>query len=188
MIDKLKYYLRINTDIDELQLERIGRYFQYRKVKRDTILLFAGEVCKELYVVSIGCVRTYYLTQQGHEKTRHIGFEGSVVTSISSFISQQPSFEFVGTLEDSELYTISHKHFYQLSIEIPEWEKCYTNFLEMVYIHQNRKIEMLVTLSARQRYEKLLNEQPFYIQRLSNKHLASYLDMREETLSRVKSK
>ena len=57
----------------------------------------------------------------------------------------------------------------------------------MAYSYQNRRIEQLVTLSAKQRYEQVLNDHPSLIQKLSNKMLASYLDIREETLSRLKS-
>src|SRR5690606_27386851 len=112
----------------------------------------------------------------------------SIATSISSFISQKQSFEFVDTLENSELYAIRHKDFYQLVSDIPLWEKFYRTLLEMAYLYQNKKIETLVTLSAKQRYDKLMAETPIYIQRLSNKILASYLDITQETLSRLKSK
>lgn len=135
-----------------------------------------------------GCIRTYYITKQGYEKTRYVAFDNSIATSISSFISQQESFEFVDTLENSQLLAISHKKFYQLVADIPQWERFYRTLLEMAYLYQNKKIENLVTLSAKQRYDKLMNETPIYIQRLSNKILASYLDITQETLSRLKSK
>jgi CRP-like cAMP-binding protein len=188
MTGKLKYYLRANINIDDKQIDRIISCFKLRTVKRNTVLLSEGEICKEFYFVHSGCIRTYYITKQGHEKTRYVAFENSIATSISSFISQQPSFEFVDTLENSELYSISHKDFYQLVSYIPQWEKFYTTLLEMAYLYQNKKIENLVTLSAKQRYDKLMTESPIYIQRLSNKILASYLDITQETLSRLKSK
>jgi CRP-like cAMP-binding protein len=71
---------------------------------------------------------------------------------------------------------------------IPQWEKFYRTLLEMAYLFQNKKIENLVTLSAKQRYGNLMTETPIYIQRLSNKILASYLNITQETLSRLKSK
>src|ERR1044071_2390543 len=114
----------------------IIRCFKPRSIKRNTILLSEGDVCKELYFVHNGSIRTYYITKQGHEKTRFIGLEGSVATAISSFISQQPSFEFVDALEDSELYAISHRDFYRLTTEIPQWEKFYRTLLEMAYLYQ----------------------------------------------------
>ena len=188
MKEKLKHYLRTNTSSDDKEIDRIITCFKPKTAKRNTILLSEGEICKEFYFVHSGCIRTYYITKQGHEKTRYVAFDGSIATSISSFISQKPSFEFVDTLENSELYIISHKDFYQLVSDYPQYEKFYRMLLEMAYLYQNKKIENLVTLSAKQRYEKILAEAPIYIQRLSNKILASYLDITQETLSRLKSK
>ncbi len=188
MTEKLKYYLKLNTNLDDNHIDKIIACFKLKTFNKNTILLSEGEVCKELYFVHSGCIRTYYITKQGHEKTRYVAFDGSIATSISSFISQQQSFEFVDTLENSELFTISHKNFYQLIADIPQWEKFYRTLLEMAYLYQNKKIEHLVTLSAKQRYDKLMIETPVYIQRLSNKILASYLDITQETLSRLKSK
>ena len=68
------------------------------------------------------------------------------------------------------------------------WKIFYQRILEMAYSFQNRKIEQLVTLTAKQRYDNVLEENPILIQRLSNRVLASYLGIREETLSRLKSK
>ena len=112
----------------------------------------------------------------------HIG------TALTSFISQNPSVEFIEALDDTELLAISHSDFYQLNKEIDAWKNFYQRILEMAYSFQNKKIEQLVTLTAKQRYDIVLKENPALIQRLSNKVLASYLDVREETLSRLKSK
>jgi len=67
------------------------------------------------------------------------------------------------------------------------WKIFYQRILEMAYSFQNRKIEQLVTLTAKQRYDNVLQENPALLQRFSNRVLASFLDIREETLSRIKS-
>lgn len=188
MTDKLRALIRYIVAIDDKQLDKIVGCFKPKMVKRNTVLLAEGEVCNEFYYVAKGIVRTYYLTKQGQEKTRFLIFDAQIGTSLSSFIAQQPSEETVDTLEDTELLVISHADFYQLVKDIPEWEFFYRRILEMAYMYQNNKIENRITLSAKQRYEKVLNETPFYIQRLSNKILASFLDITQETLSRLKSK
>lgn len=188
MLLKLKYYLRAQTNIDEPEIDRIAEYFKVRHVKANTVLLSEGESCNEFYFIHSGCVRTFYITKQGQEKTRYVAFENSVITSIASFISEQKSFEFIDTLEDSILYVIKHDVFFRLVSEISGWEKFYRTLLETAYILQNKKIENLVTLSAKQRYDNLMKENPGFSQRLSNRILASYLDIRQETLSRIKSK
>lgn len=185
---QLKKYLQLNISIPDEILSEVVKRFKPQAVKRNTILLSHGETCNKLYFINEGCLRSYYLTEQGHEKTRLIAFEGMVISSLSSFISEKPSFEFVETLEDSEVLYINRNGFYQLAKEYLEWEKFYLKLLEFAYIYQNKKIEQLVTLSAGERYALLMKEHPDYIQRLSNKILASYLDIKQETLSRLKSR
>ena len=186
--EKLKYLLKSIADFDEQQLEKVLQCFKPKFVKRNTILLTEGEVCKEFYYIYSGCIRTYFITKQGHEKTRYVMLDCSIGTGLTSFITQKPSFEFIDTLEDTELLAISHKDFYHLNQELTRWKEFYQKILEMAYAFQNKSFENLVTLSAKQRFEKVLNENPILIQRLSNKVLASYLDITQETLSRLKSK
>ena len=188
MYELIKRYLHHNISGDDKKLDEIVKHFKPITTKRNNILLSRGETCNKLYFVNKGCIRTYYITEQGHEKTRLIAFEGMVATSLSGFISGQPSFEFVDALEDGELLYINHADFYKLAATIPEWQSFYLKLLEFAYIYQNKKIEELVTLSARERYAILMKEHPGYIQRLSDKILASYLDVTQETLSRLKSK
>jgi CRP-like cAMP-binding protein len=188
MKEKLKYYLKANSIIDEIEINKIISCFKLKTYKKNTTILSSGEICSEFYFVNKGCLRTYFLTKQGNEKTRYIAFDCSIVSSFSSFISRQQSFEFIETIEDSELFVMKHRDFYQLVSEIPQWAKYYNSILEMAYLFQNKGIENLVTLSAKQRYDNLLIEKPMYIHKLSNKILASYLNITQETLSRIKSK
>lgn len=166
--------------------ERIVSHFHPKNVKRNARLLQAGEVCKEFYFVRKGCIRTYFIESSGHERTRYVMTDNWIGTALTSFIAQKPSFEYVEALEDTELLYISHDDFYRLNKEMDQWKIFYQKILEMAYSFQNRKIESLVTLSAKERYEQLLKERPELIQKLSNKVLASYLDMSPETLSRIK--
>ncbi len=184
----LKRYIQNNITISTDQLEQIARLFKLKSVKRNTILLTAGDVCRELYFVNKGCIRTYYISQEGKERTRYLAFDGIVGTALSSFITNSSSFESVDVLEDSELLCISRANFYELVDEIPEWADFYRKLLEFAYSYQNKRIENLVTLTAKQRYDDILKNHPEYIQRLPNHILASYLDMSQETLSRLKSK
>jgi CRP-like cAMP-binding protein len=188
MTEIQKQLLAYVVNFDERSFDKISSYFKSKSVKKNTILLSNEDVCTEFYFVLNGCIRTYFLTKEGHEKTRYIMLAPSMGTALTSFISQKPSFEFIDALEDTELSFISHKDFFRLEKELPQWKEFYRNILEMAYSFQSRKIESLVTLSARQRYDQLMNENPFFIQRLSNKTIASYLDVTQETLSRLKSK
>jgi CRP-like cAMP-binding protein len=188
MTEKLKQVLKHLVDFNERELETIVRCFKPKTVKRKTPLLSQTEVCTEFYYVNSGCIRTGFMTKEGNEKTRYVMHENYIGTALTSFISQKPSFEFIDALEDTELLAISHSDFYRLNDELTSWKIFYQRILEMAYSFQNKKIEGLVTLSARQRYEQLLKEDAILTQKLSNSVLASYLDMSQETLSRLKSR
>lgn len=82
----------------------------------------------------------------------HIG------TALTSFISQKPSIEFIEALENTELLAIRHTDFYRLNKEMNNWKNFYQRILEIAYSFQNKKIEQLVTLTAKQRYEMILKK------------------------------
>lgn len=183
----LAQLIQFFSSLDEGHLNQVINCFKPRTLKKNEILVAAGDICKEFYFIHSGCIRTYFITKQGHEKTRYIMMEPSIGTALTSFISQKPSFEFVDALEKTELLFITHHDFFRLTAEVPEWKNFYLKIMEMAYSFQNRKIESLVTLSAKERYDQLISENPKIVQRLSNKVVASYLDIKQETLSRLKS-
>lgn len=188
MEDILKQLLKYVVDFDDRTLEIISQHLKPQFFRKNSMLLSQGDVCNEFYFVIEGCIRTCFISKEGDEKTRYIMLGPSMGTALTSFITQQPSFEFLDALEDTKLYSISHSDFYQLNKELPPWAQFYQKILEMAYTFQNKKIESRVTLSAKQRYEQLLSENPRIIQTLSNKVVASYIDVAQETLSRLKSK
>lgn len=187
-METFKSLLKSVADFEEQQLVRIAGCFKPRTIKKNSILLHGGEVCKEFYYIKTGSLRLYFIDKNGHEKTRYVLLDNSIGTALDSFIFQKPSFEFIDALEDSELYVISHNDFYRFNKELIPWKIFYQKVLEVSYSFQIKKIKELVTLTAKQRYDRLAKENPALLQRLSNKVLASYLDVREETLSRLKNK
>jgi CRP-like cAMP-binding protein len=187
MTARLKLLLPTFAPFNEKELNYILSFFKPKKAKRNTILLHEGTICKEFFFINTSCIRTFFIDKNGHEKTRYIVLDNQVGTALKSFISQKPSTEFIETLDDTAYLTISHHDFLQLNEELKNWKLFYQTILEKAYSFQNKKIEALMTKTARERYEDLLKENPMLTQRLSNRVLASYLDIREETLSRLKS-
>ncbi|MHA4806973.1 Crp/Fnr family transcriptional regulator [Flavitalea flava] len=169
-------------------LAKIIGFFRPLKVNRNKYLLCEGEVCDALYFVQQGNIRTFFVDKEGVEKTSSIISENDFGTAWTSFISRQPSLQFIEASENTQLLTISYKEFHRKINADNFWKEFYLKCLELAYLTQSRKIEALMTLDATQRYQKLLKGNPGLIQKLSNKTLASFLDMREETLSRVKAK
>lgn len=186
MYGLLKRYLAANG-IAELHDEHAS-LFKTKTIKKKATLLAAGETCSELYFINNGCIRTFYLNEQGKERTRYIALEGVVATSLDSFINQTPSFEFVEAVEPCQLLAINRSNFYKLVDENADWAAFYRKLLEQAYTYQNRRIESLVALTAKERFDEMMKNHPEYVMRLPNHILATYLDISQETLSRLKSR
>lgn len=169
------------------ELERVCSRFTADRFKKGETILNAGTVCDHFYYVKSGIIRTYFLDNYGSEKTRLILPACSIGTALSSFISREPSFEYIDCLESAEVLKIGYDDFDSLKTELGSWKDFYLRILEMAYVFQNRKIEDLVTLNAEDRYKKARNENPRLFQEVSGKIVASYLDMTPETLSRIRS-
>lgn len=188
MINAFKEFITRLVSIEEEDMNKIMSCLTSQKVKRNTIILSQGQVCTQFCFLVKGCMRTYYITKEGQEKTRLVSFGNAPITSLTSFITQTPSVEYIDALEDSILLSISYTDFFKFLDEVPGWNLFYQKNLELAFAFQNSRIEDLVTLSAKDRYEKLLKDQPHYIQLLSNRVVATYLGISQETLSRLKSK
>lgn len=187
MKNGLRQLLKALSHFDADELDAITGCFIEKNVKRNEFLLQSGDVCREFYFVYKGGLRTFFIDRNGHEKTRYVMLDCSIGTALTGFIEQKPSVEFIQAVDDTQLLAIAHHDFFRLVNEMPHWSAFYRRMLEMAYTFQNKRIEQLVTLTAAQRYEKVQQENPALIQRLPNKILASYLDVREETLSRLKA-
>ena len=152
--------------------------------KGDTILE-EGKVCRALYFVEKGMVRQYYYKNK-KDVTEHFSFEGRIVFCIESFLKQEPSRLIVEALENSVLYAIPRDELTGLMMHNQEMEMLYRKILEHVAISSQEHADSQRFENAAERYERLLREKPEIILRAPMVHIASFLQMTPETLSRVR--
>ncbi|WP_374950862.1 Crp/Fnr family transcriptional regulator [Mucilaginibacter sp.] len=162
--------------------------FRHKTTKRNEILLHAGDVCPYIYFVNSGCLRVFMLDVNGKESTRFLVTENRFGTAFPSFTLQEPSLAAIQSVLPSDVLYINHHDFNNLFEIIPGYEHGYRLSLQMDYIASIKRIESLITMDAKQRYQQLLKTHPTLIQTLPSKIIADYLGISQETLSRLKSK
>ena len=153
--------------------------------KGDTILP-EGQVCRAMYFVDKGMVRQYYYKNK-RDVTEHFSFEGRIVFCIESFLKQEPSRLIVEALEPSILYAIPYDDLHNLMVRNQEMEMLYRKILEHVAISSQEHADSQRFENASERYERLLREKPEIVLRAPMVHIASFLQMTPETLSRVRN-
>ncbi len=144
-------------------------------------------VCNHLYLVERGIARAYYY-KEGKDITAHFAVENETITAIDSFIQRKRSRYNIELLEDSEIISISRDDMNQLLKSKPQYEKIFRLFLEQIYVDLAERLEDLQFNTARERYDKLVENSPDLLQRVNLKHIASYIGITQETLSRIRGK
>lgn len=151
------------------------------------ILHKEGTICNHLFLVEKGIARSFY-HKDGKDITAHFAIEKGTITAIDSFIQRKNSRYNIELLEDSEIISISHQDMHKLLQEKPHYEKYIRIFLEQIYIDLAERIEDLLFHTAKERYDKLVENTPNLLQRVQLKHIASFIGITQETLSRIRTK
>ncbi len=175
------YYKLSRGSLDKLAVALVP--FKLKKGER---LVNRGEVCNYIYFIEKGMVRQFYF-KYNKDLTEHFSFEGDMLTCIESFLLKQPSQLMIETLENTASWGISYKDWMQLTDESKEINLLYRTILEYGLILSQRKADMLRFEPAHVRYNRLLETHPKILQRAPLVHIASFLQMTPETLSRVRS-
>lgn len=184
----LEAHFRSIVVLTDEQLKLVLDRFFYKEYAKNELLLEAGQVSRYINFVIRGCLRIYFVREDGQETTRHLAFENQSATGLTSFIRQVPAVENIQAMEKTQVFHISRADFYYLLDIIPAWEKYYRTYLEDAYMENIVIFQREVTKDAELRYKGLLSRSPEIVNRLSNKIVASYLNMSPETLSRLKSR
>ena len=187
MKEQLRTYFANNFEAAPIEVEMLLNAFKEKSIKKNEILISKGDFCKFTYFVCKGSVRAYFIDDDGQEATRYIALENHFITTLHAFISQTPTSEFIQATEKSELLQISFNDFKKIIEETTLGRDLYNKQLEVAYISNHRRLESFLKMSAKQRYDFLLQTNPAIIQRLSNKIVASYLGITQESLSRIKA-
>lgn len=130
MFQLLEPYVTDRIAADASTLQQIFARFRLIKTKRKEFLLTPGKVCQHYYFVSVGCLRLFTINKDGEENTRYFAFEGSFGTGLPSLIDQQPVFEYIQTIELSELLVIHRPDFYDSGNNTPQFSLIYRQILE----------------------------------------------------------
>jgi len=183
IFEKLK---NINqSDLTELFTD-FQQLMKKNSFQKNHILHEEDTVCNHLYLIEKGIARSFYY-KDGKDITAHFATEQGTITAIDSFIQRKKSRYTIELLEDSDIISISQQDIQQLLESKPHYEKYVRVFLEQIYIDLAERIEDLLFHTAKERYEKLLKNNPNLLQRVNLKHIASFIGITQETLSRIRA-
>ena len=176
----------INTFNSEVQT-LLENLIELRNYSKGEYLLKEGNICTKSFVLEQGIARKY-ASVNDKEITTELYFKNDIAVSFDSFCNQTPSREFIQALTDVSVVQLNYQDFQKLKLLHPELMKLDNIIAEHYTIWLEKRLLDFRTLTATERYLKLFDDNPGYINYVPLNILASYLGVAIETLSRIRGR
>ena len=155
-------------------------------LKKNELLLEEGEICRYEYFILSGCLRSYYIDDSSIEHTTLFAIEGWWTGNLKSFVKNTPSTFFIQAQEKSDLLRISKTNMETIYEQIPQFERYFRILLQNRLLVTQDRVNNHLSVPASQRYIQFISKYPEIEQRVSLKHIASYLGITPTYLSRLR--
>lgn len=183
IIEKIKR--KYNITLSGEASDEITSISERKEFSRE-IILNSGQISRHIYFVEQGMIRLFYY-KDGRDITEHFSTENDLIISIESLFLKEPTRLLIETIEPSVVYFLDYEKWIKLCNKYTEVSNLYRNMLEAGLVLSQRKADSWRFESSRERYERFCREYPEAARRASVAHIATYLLMTPETLSRVRA-
>ena len=155
------------------------------EVKRNAYLKVKGSVDTNIYFIENGSLKVFILDDI-EERIVRFGYTGNIIVSLDSFLSEKSSEFYIQAIRKTLVKIIPKAVFREHINESEENKELLIRMLEDLVLQQIEREKDLLTSSPIERYNRVLKRSPALFQEVPNKHIANYLRMSPETLSRLK--
>lgn len=163
----------------------INSFFSPKRVRRYQYLVQEGDTVPCEYLVLSGIYRVYYLDEDGKEHIVKFAEENCWMSDYKAFFKHDRASMFIECMEAGEVLCLTLYGREQLSAELHKMEHFFKVRLTNEYVALEERVKLLLSNTARQRYEAFIKSHPGLLQRIPKKVLAAYLGVCRETLSRL---
>lgn len=187
MVEKLIEKLNSLSPMGEELIAKVKSLVKIMKYQAGDYILKEGDVCNKACLIVKGLTRSFYINEEKDITSRFME-EGNIVTSWPSYYIQQPGNEFIEAIEDTTVACLDYISVQKLYAEFQEFNTIGRRQVEYAFFLSEQRTQMLRKHTAQEKYEFFITNHPTLLQRVPLKHIATYLGMTEETLSRVRKK
>ncbi len=185
-MDKFKQFLKNIAPITDNEFADTVSFFTKLNLQKGDFFVKQDKVCQHIAFILKGTLRTFYINNKAEETTSCFCTENNFTTSYKSFILQQSSDLSIQAIEETELLVIDYNNLQKLYKISPMWQNIGRTVAEREYIVMEKYASVLNNETAKEKYLRLLQEQPIVIQKATVEDIASYLGITRRTLSRIR--
>lgn len=180
-------YLNNLVSLDQRTKSLVESAVTVSVVKKKFLLQSAGTVCRRFHFVERGILRVYYY-KDGKEITAWFAFKGMTASCIDSLFTNSETSYYIDVIEDAKIHSVQYDIIERSFADYPILERLGRLMVTENYLLLDQRMKMMVFHSAEERYNNLLRDEPLTLQKIPLNYLASYLNVTQETLSRLRGK
>lgn len=178
--------LQLNVKISYDSMVRAAEYVEPIKLLRGKNVIKENEVCQNVYFIQKGLILKTYV-KNGVTMTEDIVHEGDIITSEASLYNGVPTIHTASVVEPAVIHVLAYNVLKDMIDSIPEISKLIIAIDHQLMLRAKKQEDRLRFESSRNRYIKLIDQDPEVIRRAPLHNVASFLQMTPETLSRVRA-
>lgn len=175
----------LQAGFPEAAVEKITNAFTLKAFAKDGCFVEEGKTSRYLGFVETGLFQ-YFLLKDGEEKTTYIATANTFMASLFSYLKEAPSREYIRALTPAKVWVIRKDAVDTLLNDLPQFKDYYLGLLEWQICCIDKSRFDLITLTAEQRYEKMLRDEPELLRQIPLQYLASILGVTPRHLSRIR--
>ena len=190
-------YMKAETILNNISrfislTEEEKKYFtgilHYKELSKGEVILNYGEIEKSQYYVIKGCLRNYSTDEQGREHIIAFAPADWWISDLYSYITETPSENMIDALIPTEVFEIMKWDMEKVFERIPKFERFFRILFQNAMVSQMRRINQGMSDTAEERYKVFIKRYPGIFQQIPLKHIASYLGISPEFLSKIRNK
>jgi CRP-like cAMP-binding protein len=178
----------IFKDISFSQEEIVKIESKFKKIilKKKEVVLETGNTVHYQYYISSGCLRTYFVDNSGKEHTVQFAIKDWWISDYTAFFTTSKAVMTIDCIQAASVYKVSKIDMESLYPEIPQLETFFRQKMEMAFAGFQKRIIGNLSQSTKEKYTSFISTYPNIEQSVKNYHIASYLGVTTETLSRIR--
>jgi CRP-like cAMP-binding protein len=184
-LEGLHRYLSHYVPLTKQEFGQLLPYIEIREFDKKVKVIDKGEIERYLNVIAWGLVRKY-LPVRNREITVQLASEGHIVHSELSFHYRTPSGSVIETIEPTAFFSISYDSLQELYEQFPKAERMGRLLISDLYVKKDNRYFDQLLKTTRERFLQYVRTHPQMMQRVPQKYIASYLNIKPETFSRLK--
>ncbi|MCA0154507.1 Crp/Fnr family transcriptional regulator [Winogradskyella vincentii] len=173
-------------ELKDHEIEFIKTVLHKKNYSKGALIIKNGVQVDQTFGVKSGCLRTYHVDKVGKEHTLQFAIKGWWITDYTSFFLKSKAIMNLEVIQDAVVYQLSFQDREELFKKIPTLESFIRTRLENSYAAFQKRVLGNLSKTAKERYLDFISTYPNIEKRVKNYHIASYLGITTESLSRIR--